>query len=148
MLGLAVGLSVVTAAVTSKMLVPHRGPSAVAKQLNNLTDILSSGVIRAAYVSNPPSCIIDPNTGKVSGIFAEVIETIAKNAGLKLEWTEEVGFGSMIEGLAANRYDIVPCAIWPTASRAAWNSNDRFTGNIIGSGRQTNRSSISSAKLK
>jgi len=46
------------------------------------------------------------------------METIARSANLKLEWTEEAGFGSMVEGLRANRYDIVPCGIWPTAARA------------------------------
>jgi cystine transport system substrate-binding protein len=74
--------------------------------------------IRCGYVSNPPSCIIDPNTKKVSGIVAEAIERIASSAGLKVEWAEEVGFGTMVEGLRAGRYDLVPCAIWPTAARA------------------------------
>jgi ABC-type amino acid transport substrate-binding protein len=54
----------------------------------------------------------------VNGIVADAVETVAKAAGLKVEWTEEVGFGAMIEGLRANRYDVVPCAIWPTAARA------------------------------
>ena len=79
--------------------------------------ILQQGTIRCGYVSNPPSCIIDPNTKKVTGIVADAMETVAKSANFKLEWTEEVGFGSMVEGLRANRYDIVPCGIWPTAAR-------------------------------
>src|SRR4051794_27914362 len=80
--------------------------------------LLQRGTIRCGYVSNPPSCIIDPNTKKVTGIVADAMETIARSANLKLEWTEEAGFGSMVEGLRANRYDIVPCGIWPTAARA------------------------------
>jgi polar amino acid transport system substrate-binding protein len=80
--------------------------------------VIESGVIRCGYVSNPPSCVVDPNTGKVTGIFAEAIEKAASNLGLRIEWTEEVGFGSMIEGLVTDRYDLVPAAIWPTASRA------------------------------
>jgi len=80
--------------------------------------IQNRGTIRCGYVSNPPSCIINPNTGQVSGIFVEAFEAAAKNLGLKVEWTEEVGFGSMIEGLRNKRYDAVPCAIWPTAARA------------------------------
>ncbi|MDP9191216.1 MAG: transporter substrate-binding domain-containing protein [Acidobacteriota bacterium] len=89
-----------------------------ASAITDLDRIVERRVIRAGYVSNPPSCIIDPNTKKVTGVVAESVERIAESAGLKVEWTEEVGFGSMVEGLRAGRYDIVPCAIWPTAARA------------------------------
>jgi len=80
--------------------------------------ILKRGTIRCGYVSNPPSSIIDPNTGKVSGIFAEAIERVASTLGLKVEWKEKVAFGSMIEGLLSDRYDMVPCGIWPDTARA------------------------------
>ncbi len=80
--------------------------------------ITKNGTIRSGYVSNPPSCMIDPNTGEIKGIFVEAIEAAAENLGLKIEWTEEVGFGSMIEGVKAGRYDIVPSAIWPNAARS------------------------------
>ena len=96
-----------------------KSPAAGATQGgNDLERILQSGVIRCAYVSNPPSCIIDPNTKKVTGVVADAIQTMAESASLKVQWTEEVGFGSMVEGLRAGRYEAVPCAIWPTASRA------------------------------
>lgn len=85
---------------------------------STLNKVIQSGVIRAGYVSNPPSCIIDPNTSEVSGIVADGFERLAEKASLKVEWVEEVGFGSMIEGINAGRYDAVPCAIWPTAARA------------------------------
>jgi ABC-type amino acid transport substrate-binding protein len=94
------------------------GTAAAPSAGSDLDQILKRGSIRVGYVSNPPSCIIDPNTKKVSGIVADAIEAVAKSAGLKVEWKEEVGFGSMVEGLKGNRYDMVPCAIWPTAARA------------------------------
>lgn len=116
-LTLAVILAVASAVGTSLLLRSKAGPAASVAG-SDLDRILTRGTIRCGYVSNPPSCIIDPNTKKVSGIVAGAIETVAKAAGLKVEWTEEVGFGSMVEGLRANRYDVVPCAIWPTAARA------------------------------
>ena len=85
---------------------------------SRLDRVLQRGTIRCAYVSNPPSCIIDPNTKKVTGIVADAIQAVAAASSLKVEWTEEVGFGSMVEGLRGNRYDMVPCAIWPTGARA------------------------------
>jgi len=114
---LAIVVAIASAAITSWTM--HKTDTrSAATVTSDLDNIVKRGTIRAGYVSNPPSCIIDPNTKRVSGIVADTIETVAKSAGLKVEWTEEVGFGSMIEGLRANRYDIVPCAIWPTAARA------------------------------
>lgn len=81
-------------------------------------DIVARGSIRCGYVSNPPSCMKDPNTGELSGIFVEAIEAAGEKLGLKIEWTEEVGWGSMIEGIKAGRYDIVPSAIWPNSKRS------------------------------
>ena len=79
--------------------------------------VVNTGVIRAAYVVYAPGSIKDPNTGKLSGIFVETLNEAAKNMGMKVQWTEEVGWASMIEGLQAGRYDIVGTAIWPTSSR-------------------------------
>ncbi len=80
--------------------------------------VLSRGSIRLGYVVYPPMLIKDPNTGKLSGISYDIVEQAAKNLGLRTEWTEEVGWGSMIEGLRTNRYDMIGTAIWPNASRA------------------------------
>jgi len=80
--------------------------------------VLRSGKIRAAYAVYPPFCMKDPNTGKMSGIGVEALELIAKKLGLTVEYTEEVGWGSMIEGLQTNRYDILACPGWTNPRRA------------------------------
>ena len=80
--------------------------------------VIESGKIRCAYVIYPPGLIKDPNSGKISGVAAETIEEAGKNLGLQVEWAEEVGWGSMIEGLETDRYDLVVSGIWPNASRA------------------------------
>jgi cystine transport system substrate-binding protein len=108
----------IAAALLTSWIVQRGKPSAQSIPPSAFNRVLQRGTIRCGYVSNPPSCIIDPNTKKVTGIVADAMETIAKSANLKLEWTEEAGFGSMVEGLRANRYDVVPCGIWPTAARA------------------------------
>src|SRR5436305_11562808 len=79
--------------------------------------VIKSGKIRAAYLSYPPACIKDTTTGKLSGIFVETLEKAADNLGLKVEWTEEVGWGSQIEGLQADRYDIVGSPVWANPTR-------------------------------
>jgi ABC-type amino acid transport substrate-binding protein len=115
----AAGVAAVVALLTARFLTPAAtSATGSVAPLSDLENILERRVIRAGYVSNPPSCIVDPTTKRVSGIVADTMQAIADSAQLKLEWTEEVGFGAMVEGLRANRYDVVPCAIWPTAARA------------------------------
>src|SRR5438309_6353296 len=67
------------------------------KTQNAYDRVVQSGTLRLGYVPYPPGLIKDPNTKKLTGVFAEVIEEAAKNLGLKVEWAEEVGWGTMIE---------------------------------------------------
>ena len=80
--------------------------------------INSSGKLRVGYIVVPPAVIKNPNTGQLSGIFVDTLQQAAKGLGLTIDWVEEVGWGTMIEGLDTNRYDLVCAQIWPNASRA------------------------------
>ncbi len=80
--------------------------------------VMKSGVIRCGYVFYSPICMKDPKTGELCGIGIDTLELAAKNLGLKVEWTEEVGWGSMIEGLETNRYDLVASLAWANSTRA------------------------------
>lgn len=79
--------------------------------------VVDAGKLRAAYITYPPACIKDTTTGELSGIFVDVLERAAHNLGLELEWTEEVGWGSQIEGLETDRYDIVGSPVWANPTR-------------------------------
>jgi polar amino acid transport system substrate-binding protein len=80
--------------------------------------VTSSGVIRAAYVAYPPGSFIDPNSGELSGVFVDLLEASATALGLKVTWTEQVGWGDMIEGLASRRFDVVGTPVWANSTRA------------------------------
>ncbi len=80
--------------------------------------VIQSGKLRCAYVIYPPSCMKDPNTGQLSGISIDAINLIAKKLGLSVDWSEEVGWGTMLEGLQTDRYDMVATAVWTNVSRA------------------------------
>jgi len=80
--------------------------------------VMKQGKIHCGYVVYNPGCLKYPNTGKLSGIGIETIEMVAKNLGLKVEWTEEVGWGTMLEGLETNRYDMIATPIWTNSNRA------------------------------
>ena len=79
--------------------------------------VLESKTIRAAYINYPPACMKNTGTGEMSGIFVDVLTKACENLGFKLVWTEEVGWGKQIEGLEANRYDIVGSPVWANVVR-------------------------------
>lgn len=96
----------------------HPAGQITAKAESLYDRVMKSGTIRCGYVIYNPGCLKDPNTGKLSGIGIDTIEQVAKNLGLKVEWTEEVGWGTMLEGLETNRYDMIGTPIWTNSNRA------------------------------
>jgi len=91
--------------------------SAVVSHQSAYQRIISSGKIRCGYVTYVPGCIKDPNSGKLSGMMVDIVNELGKSLGLQVEWSEEVGWGSMIEGLNTGRYDIVGSGVWANATR-------------------------------
>jgi ABC-type amino acid transport substrate-binding protein len=55
----------------------------------------------------------------VSGVFVDLLRQIGTDTGLKVEYTEEVGWGTMIEGLNASRYDVIGSPVWANPARGA-----------------------------
>jgi len=82
--------------------------------------VLKAGKIRCAYVTYWPGCIKDQATGKMSGVHVDAMEAIGNKLGLKIEWTEEVGWSSMVEGLQTDRYDVVASGVWSNATRGKY----------------------------
>ena len=80
--------------------------------------VLQAGTIRVGYISYPPSFIKDANTGEYSGIFHEVLARAAEDLNLQVEYTEELGWGTMVEAVSSGRVDLACTGIWPTAGRA------------------------------
>ena len=90
--------------------------------------VIQTGKIRCAYAVFYPSCLKDLNSGKLYGIGIDVVELLAKKLGLTVEWTEEVGWGNMIEGLQTGRYDMIASPVWTNSHRAklAWFSRPLY----------------------
>lgn len=114
--------SVVAAAITSILAILLFAGSARNGQPSGGLDsryssISSSGTIRAGYAVGPPLFVIDPNTRQKSGIFHDLVTEAASRLGLRVNWNEEVGYGEMIQGLRAGRYDIVGSGVWINADR-------------------------------
>jgi polar amino acid transport system substrate-binding protein len=112
-------VAAITSAIVSTIVLRSRNsnsPSGVGPE-SAYQRILRTGKIRCGYVVYPPGLMKDANTGKLSGIFVDATNAAAANMGLRADWTEEVGWGSMIEGLRANRYDAICSPVWANSTR-------------------------------
>lgn len=115
-------LSAVIAVVVSAIIgftlpdVAHR--TGAAKETPVHDQILTSGKIRVGYVNVAVGFNVDPKTKDISGIFPDVLREMAKNMGLKVEFVEEVGWGTMIAGMQTGRYDMIASPVWPNSNRA------------------------------
>ncbi|MBT3230750.1 amino acid ABC transporter substrate-binding protein [Candidatus Uhrbacteria bacterium] len=74
-------------------------------------------VLRVGYIIYPPLLMQDSNTGELSGISYDIVERVATDLGYETQWVEEVGWGTALEGLNTNRYDILGTEMWPNDAR-------------------------------
>lgn len=79
--------------------------------------VVNSGTIKAAYTIYYPGCIKDGN-GNLKGVFIETIERAASDLNLKVEWVEEVGWGTQIAGLENDKFDMLGSSVWANPKRA------------------------------
>lgn len=91
--------------------------SEINKNESTLDRIKRTKILRAGFTHNEPSFMYNRKTGKFSGIFYEIISLIAKKYDWKIQWTEEIGYGVVEDGLEDYRFDIFATTVWPTEKR-------------------------------
>jgi len=106
---LGVLISVIISVGLSYVLINHQtgSSSQPEKQQSVYERVISSGTLRCGYFEEAPFTIVDPNTGKKSGIAVELAEKIAEELGLKVEWTSAISWGTIGDDLGNNRYDAI-----------------------------------------
>ena len=77
----------------------------------------STSPITLGYIVYPPLLEKDTETGELSGVSYDIVTAIAEKLGREVEWTEEVGWGTALEGLNTNRYDVLGTQMWPNEAR-------------------------------
>lgn len=80
--------------------------------------VMKTQTLRCGYWNWAPLFSVDLKTGEKSGIFYEVTNYIGQSLGLKIEWTQEVGFSSFEQDLLTGKVDAVCAGVWPKAIRA------------------------------
>lgn len=69
--------------------------------------VMRTGTIRCGYASLPEYTEKDIQTGKLKGLYFDIIEEMGRQLSLKIDWAEEVGFANAFDGLKTGRYDVL-----------------------------------------
>jgi polar amino acid transport system substrate-binding protein len=80
--------------------------------------VMRTGVIRCGYAVWPPVLYVEPNTSAVKGIAHDMMEEMGKRLSLKIKWVEESSFGTIVQGLAGGRYDMICTGLYKNGARA------------------------------
>ena len=82
-------------------------------QPRDWSEIVASGVIRAATEYNSISFYVDSDT--ISGSHYELIEAFARDKGLEAKVTPVMSFNERLKGLEDGRYDVIAYGILATS---------------------------------
>ncbi len=74
--------------------------------------VIKSQTLRCGYVIDPPHVVKDPNSGAVSGIIVDTVNEAGRLLQIKVEWAEEVGWGTSVEALRSGKVDAVCTDYW------------------------------------
>lgn len=87
-------------------------PKQITHQETVFEHVQRTNILRCGYALEVPNLMMDPNTHKIYGVAPDIIERAAEMLGWKVEWAEQVGWGEMVAGLQANRYDLACVGKW------------------------------------
>lgn len=80
--------------------------------------VMRTKTLRCGYIVWGDVLRKDPNTGEFSGFTYDMVNAIANELKLKVDWVEETGWGTFSEGLNAGRFDMMCGILWASGDRA------------------------------
>ena len=111
-------IAVLVAVITSFLVLQSFNPNqSIQKTETAYERVMRTNTLRCGYVNWQPYYVKDPNTGTPSGINYDIMTEVGKILNLKIDWTEEVGWGTIGEGFKTGRYDAVCTSMWPDAGK-------------------------------
>ncbi len=89
--------------------------------------VMDTRTIRCGYFIEPPFTLQDPNTGEFSGLSVDLVNMIAGELGLKVEWTEQISFATFAQDLKNQRYDMVCGSVFIMARAGQMDYSQPYT---------------------
>lgn len=93
-------------------------PALAAEKETVFERVTKTGTIKCGYALWVPILDKDAKTGEIKGMVKELMEEIGKRLSLKIDWAEESGWGTIVEGLHTGRYDMICAGLAISSARA------------------------------
>ena len=113
---LGVGLVLLTAGAILALVVWRA--TAPPPQLDTLTSIRATGVVRIGYANEAPYGYLDSRTGRITGEAPEIARIILRRLGARQIEPVVAEFGALIPGLKARRFDVIAAGMYIPPERA------------------------------
>lgn len=106
-------IAAIVALIISLLVVTFAGSNERSNKKESVYDrVVKSGVIRCGYGISAPWILKNAETGQMEGVAVELMEAVAKTLDLKVEWTEETGWGGLPTALETGRVDVGCSSLW------------------------------------
>ncbi|MDE2028946.1 MAG: transporter substrate-binding domain-containing protein [Alphaproteobacteria bacterium] len=110
-------LSAAVAFVTAKYAAPAmQGKNAESESAFHR--VIRTDTLRCGYQYWDGGVMRNEKTGKIYGPWVNVTDALAKAIGLKVEWTEQVGWGDVAAALKSHKVDAICAGIWTSGVKA------------------------------
>ncbi len=96
---------------------PFLYPSSQAQTPDGYDRVIASGTLKCGYAPWPGLIDVDPNTKKLSGVFYDYLNELARTMEIKVEWVGEVPFGEIPQALNAGKIDAHCSGAWTNPIR-------------------------------
>lgn len=86
--------------------------SVPAQAAPKLSRVNTTQTLKCGYVPYPPAMVKDEKTGEWSGFDVDVTKAVTNRLGLKLEYTTETGWATIVPDLNAGKFDVLCTSFW------------------------------------
>lgn len=91
--------------------------NAFAQEQSAYDRVMKTRTIRCGYAFWEPGVMRDEQTGKMHGAFVEYVERLGLALNMKIEWAEDIDWGSLSTALKAGRVDAICAGAWANTKR-------------------------------
>jgi ABC-type amino acid transport substrate-binding protein len=127
----AIAVIAIIVAIFAVMKAPSNANVVTATEKTTFEKVMEKDEITLCYAVWPPSVTKDPNTGELSGFMIDIVNEMATDAQLKVNYVEST-WGGFPADLNSGKCDAAIAAIYPTIGRSTAVSFTRpflFAGN-------------------
>lgn len=104
--------------ILALLIVCFSSPAFAAEKESAYDRVIRTNTLRCGYGSWEPGIAKDPQTGRMKGLFVDIVEEMARVSKITVEWVSEIDWGQIPESLRSNKIDAFCAGMAGDADRA------------------------------